>query len=354
MRYGDVLPPGKLRAPALPPARGPVSEWLFELLCGSPDGPIAASPPSAVDDPLLGEDSALALHCLYELHYRGFAGVDDRWEWDPRLLDRRARLECGFEARLREEVPVAGHAEIPRRLYEICAAPVSSAPSVSAYLAHQGTIAEVREYAVHRSGYQLKEADPHTWAIPRLAGPAKAALVEIQADEYGHGNARDMHQNLFALTLDALGLDTAYLAYVDRLPGITLATSNLISFFGLHRRWRGALVGHLCVFEMTSVAPMGDLSAALRRLGLGSDARHFFDAHVVADAHHQEVAAERLAAHTVRQEPTLARDVVFGAQAVTMLEARLGEHLLRCWERRQSSLLGAEPPQHRTHELRSA
>ena len=27
-----------------------------------------------------------------------------------------------------------------------------------------------REIAVHRSGYQLKEADPHTWAIPRLNG----------------------------------------------------------------------------------------------------------------------------------------------------------------------------------------
>src|SRR3712207_8445227 len=38
-----------------------------------------------------------------------------------------------------------------------------------------------------RSIYTLKEADPHSWAIPRLTGRAKAALVEIQSDEYGEG-----------------------------------------------------------------------------------------------------------------------------------------------------------------------
>ena len=37
---------------------------------------------------------------------------------------------------------------------------------------------------MHRSAYQLKEADPHTWAIPRLSGSVKAALVEV---EWGAG-----------------------------------------------------------------------------------------------------------------------------------------------------------------------
>ena len=46
---------------------------------------------------------------------------------------------------------------------------------------------------LHRSAYHLKEADPFTWAIPRLDGSPKAALVEIQADEYGGGHAARMH-----------------------------------------------------------------------------------------------------------------------------------------------------------------
>ena len=47
------------------------------------------------------------------------------------------------------------------------------------------------------------------------------------------------------------------------------------------------MVGHLALFEMTSVEPMGRYSVALRRHGAGAAARHFYEVHVVADAHHQ-------------------------------------------------------------------
>ena len=116
---------------------------------------------------------------------------------------------------------------------------------------------------MHRSAYQLKEADPHTWAIPRLHGDPKSALVRLQYDEYGEGVTRDAHAELFALHLQRLGLDPTYGAWLDWIPGSTLATTNLVSLFGLHRRWRGALVGHLALFEMASVPVMGAYSAAL-------------------------------------------------------------------------------------------
>jgi heme oxygenase-like protein len=70
-----------------------------------------------------------------------------------------------------------------------------------------------------------------------------------------------------------LGLDDTYGAYLAIIPGVMLATVNLASYFGLHRRLRGALVGHLAVFEMTSVEPMGRYSTALRRHGFWSWAR---------------------------------------------------------------------------------
>ena len=50
---------------------------------------------------------------------------------------------------------------------------------------------------VHRSVYQLKEADPHTFAVPRVQGSAKVALVELQFDEYGAGRAERQHATLF-------------------------------------------------------------------------------------------------------------------------------------------------------------
>jgi hypothetical protein len=191
---------------------------------------------------------------------------------------------------------------------------------------------------VHRSAYQLKEADPHSWAIPRLAGAAKAALLEIQFDEYGSGRASRIHAELFAQTMGALGLDATYGAYIGSLPGITLATVNLMSLFGLHRRRRGAIVGHLAAFEMTSSIPNRRYANAFRRLGYGADVTGFYDEHVEADAVHENIAAWDLAGGLVRAEPDLADEVMFGARALLALEARWAAQLLECWRAGHSSL----------------
>ena len=94
------------------------------------------------------------------------------------------------------------------------------------------------------------------------------------------------------------------LAYLDRIPGVTLATVNLMSLFGLHRRWRGAIIGHLALFEMESSVPNRRYAEGLRRLGFGSArATEFFDEHVTADAIHEAVAAVDLAGGLARQQP---------------------------------------------------
>jgi hypothetical protein len=184
----------------------------------------------------------------------------------------------------------------------------------------------------------LKEADPHTWAIPRLTGAAKAAMVEIQADEYGNGVASEMHSSLFAVTMEELGLDSRYGAYLDSLPGTTLATVNLISMFGLHRRLRAELVGHLAIFEMTSVTPMTRYAQALARLGLGPAARRFYDVHVEADQHHQTVASRDMAGQLAADEPALVPGILFGARAVMEVERRFSQHVLAAWAQGRSSL----------------
>ena len=317
---------------ALPEPRGGVTELLLDALRAPPARlPDAPAPDSE-------EDLQLALYLCYELHYRGLPEVDDDWEWEPSLLALRARLEARFEAGLRAAVPVPEPPEdgaMDLALRAIMDA--DEAPSLSRHLERRGTLPQFLEFVVHRSAYQLKEADPHSWALPRLSGGPKAAMVEIQADEYGGGVADRIHAQLFAHTMDTLGLDSRYGAYVDHLPAVTLATVNLMSMFGLHRRLRGAIVGHLALFEMTSSVPNRRYGNGLRRLGHG-EATGFYDEHVVADAVHENVAAVDLAGGLARQEPALAPDILWGAAALVELDARFARHLLESWRAGRSSL----------------
>ncbi|MFD6665507.1 iron-containing redox enzyme family protein [Micromonospora chalcea] len=338
---------GRRYGPApLPPARGPVSAALLTALSGTP-GELPAGLGAefgAVAAPLTDEDLQLTLFLCYELHYRGWSGVDEAWEWEPSLLALRALAERPFEAALRQlagPLPAVLPAALPAALTDVVTA--DDGPPLAATLQRRADLDQFREFVTHRSIYHLREADPHSWALPRLGGPAKAALVEIQTDEYGNGRLDRMHAELFRTTMDRLGLDTGYAAHLDRVPAVTLATNNLMSLFGLHRRLRGALLGHLAAYEMTSSLPNRRYGNGLRRLGFDAVATRFYDEHVEADAVHEQIAAHDMCGGLVRAEPALASDVLFGAAAALAVDALFAAHLLDAWSSGQSSL---RPPAH--------
>jgi Iron-containing redox enzyme len=332
----SVRAPGETRRFALPPVRGPWTYALYALLTGA-DSAFSGSVAPA-DDVLTDDDLQMALYLCYELHYAEIEGVDARMEWSPVVLMFRAALEAEFEQAVRAALPARSlmPAQVGSELQRLVRE--DDGPALARYVETQATEEQVREHLIHRSAYQLKEADPHSWAIPRLAGAAKAALVEIQSDEYGGGRPERMHSTLFAKAMRGLKLDPAYGAYLDLLPGITLATVNLMSWFGLNRRLRGALAGHLAVFEMTSSVPNRRYGNALRRLGYGPEVTDFYDEHVEADAVHESIAAWDLADALARAEPAVAPDVLFGAEALLALEARWAQHLLDAWSADRTSL----------------
>jgi hypothetical protein len=331
--------------PAAPAARGPLSAGVLAALAEPPHElprRLLRLAAAGTADPLTDEDVQLTLHMAYELHYRGLSGVDDRWEWQPSLLGLRAALEDRMAAALVELaaslVPALGVApgDVARALGELVDA--DDSPSLASYLQRGATLSQFREFVVHRSVYQLKEADPHSWAIPRLTGRAKAALVEVQADEYGGGRPERMHASLFAATMRELDLDDTYGAYVDRVPAVTLATSTVPTFFGLHRRWRGALAGHLAALEMTSSLPNRRYGNGLRRLGYDRSATLFYDEHVEADAVHEQVAAHDLCGGLAAAEPELTGQILFGAACCLALDGRMATLLLDRWQQGRSSL----------------
>lgn len=338
--------------PHLPSPVGPLSRSAFVLISSAARGRHRAVVPAgfhdqvdAIDDPLGDDDLNLALYVLYGLHYRSFADVDDAWEWNPAVVAMTAALERRFADALETEVrvpEVENPEETGESLFRLEAAD-DGAP-LSRHLEFESTVDEFREFLIHRSAYQLKEADPHSWAIPRLTGAPKTAMLEVQFDEYGSGRPERMHSRLFAKTMKALDLDTREDVYLPHLPGSTLATVNLMTWLGLHRANRGGLVGHLAMFEMTSSKPNRSYGNGLRRLGFGEEATDFFDEHVEADAVHENIAAFDMAGGLARSDPSLARDILFGAAALLHVEARFAGRLLAGWQQGLTTLRREEVP----------
>lgn len=317
-----------------PRPRGPVSAALLSRL-QTGVGPIPSVESYVDGEVLADEDLQLALHVVHELSYRGYRDVDERMEVDDGVIRLRRDLHDVMEQELRR---VIGETEAdPVALLQQLASRTGG-PSLSGYLERRADPDVLREFAIHRSVYQLKEADPHSWALPRLDGRAKSALVEIQSDEYGRGEPGQAHAELWAVAMEELGLDSSCGAYVDLLPASTLATDNLISLLGMQRRLLPALIGHLALFEMTSTGPMARYSAALAAIGVPERGRRFFDVHVVADAHHEVLAVTDLVGGFLEQHPESGAEISFGARALDLVEGRFARHLLESFEAGRSSL----------------
>ena len=322
----------------LPEPRGPLSSAVITALAQGIPSERLTLPDIDQTDPY-GEDLMLALYVCYELHYRSFAGVDPIWEWEPRLLGLRAAMERIFLAALRSDAGSHGDS-VDDVATALDALLVEQVPGngVSHYLWKYAQWWQMREYIVHRSVYHLKEADPHAWVIPRLQGQAKAALVAVEFDEFGSGRGERVHAQLFADLMVAVGLSPDYLHYLDDVPAPAIAIVNMMSMFGLHRRLRGAMVGHFAAAEITTPPSARRITRALERLGAGPVCTLFFTEHVEADAVHEQVLRRDVIGDLLRREPHLAADVVFGIGATGLLEARLADHLLNAWRAGTTSL----------------
>jgi hypothetical protein len=294
----------------LPRPRGPMTDALLDYLRRDPAStrvtPARLTWSGATAEAATDHDLQLALWLAYELPYRGLVGVDDAWETHPGLIEVIEEWEDLLLDALVSVTGASSMAGAPGSLAD------NDGPSLSQALIREATVDQFRELLVHRSISYLKGADPHTWSIPRLSGSADAAMDSGQADEGCSGATGAMSPQLFRSLLGEWGLNTRYGRYLDCLPGTTLLTSNMISMFGRHRRFRAALSAQLAMFEMTFSLPNGA---------------------------HAQVATHDLAGGLAVAGPRQRDNILFGARCAAYAEEQFVAWVLTRWATGQSSLL---------------
>ena len=332
----------------LPQPRGPMSASVIDRL--RDPSPVTASRPwSECPDPRSGitedEDSLLALWLLQGLSYHGYTDVDPDLEWDLPALEARVQLEAALERELLdvalpvvEELLPEAREDLTTTLFSLPDRVAADAPSISAWARSSMTLEQWREMLVLRSASQLKEADPHSFAIPRVPGAAKVALMEIQFDEYGSGDPSAMHSELFAEAMAAVGLDRSYGGYADAWPAPVLLANVALGWLAGRRRWAPAVVGHLTMVEMTSSLPSKLYVSGARRLGLPERAWRYFDEHVEADAAHEQVAVRDVCAPLVAHDPQALPTLLVGAVVGLLVEAAVAEQAMGAWLQGRSCL----------------
>ncbi len=309
-----------------PKPRGPLSEVLFGLMSGAREDwdRVADAEPASADD------AHIALWAMYELHHQGLDDALTTMEWHPPLLAVRRRLEIAFEAELRARFtppPVDG--DFADAFFSYVAG--HDGISLAAHVQRHCDREQLLELLRWRSVYHLKESDATAWVVPRLPVRPKAALVELLFDEYGAGDPNRLHAHLFARGMAAAGLSDEYGGYVDDAPVEILEQNNAMALFGLHRRLRGAALGHLAAFEATSSMPARRISQGLARLGLPQELVDYYDEHVLADAVHEQQAVRDICGTLLEQEPALTEDVFLGAFSALDLENRVAQRALAEW-----------------------
>ena len=329
----------------LPAPRGPISSALFACLSGEP-GPmpsrlteLVAALPETTADARSDEDVQISLWTCYGLTYEGFDGVDGRWEWQPSLLAVRGGMEAVFERDVVAEVRVPEDLtpeKVPTFLMDLCG---PTAPTEFLKFMHQNaTLEQFREMVILRSVDALHEGDAHTWAIPRVNGRAKSALIEIQADEYGGGMPGRRHAELYEILMSELDLDPEYGSYIEQIPAAALAIHNLRSMFGLHQRWRGGILGNLAATEIGSSLINRHFSEGLARLGASKRARWFYDEHILADAVHEQLAAHDMCGAFVADYPAEWDRIVIGALGTLGVRGLFASSVVDPWAAGVTSL----------------
>ena len=163
----------------------------------------------------------------------------------------------------------------------------------------------------------------------KLPQRAKLEIARNYWDEMGRGNAKGMHGPMLELVAERLDLHPMLETTVPK----SLALANLMAGLACSRRYAYQSVGALGVIEQTAPSRATLVARGLRRLGVPTADRHYFDLHAVLDVKHSAAWNAEALHPLVEETPDVAPALAEGA--LMRLEAGAA-----CFRRYRAELWG--------------
>ncbi len=183
------------------------------------------------------------------------------------------------------------------------------------WLAEEATMEEMRWFLTQEVAGEAGFDDLTAVTQMRLPVRAKLELARNYWDEMGRGNAKGMHGPMLEHLSHKLGLQPA----VETTVWEALALANTMAGLAASRRYAYHSVGALGVIEQTAPSRAKLVGLGLKRLGVSSKDRHYFDLHAILDIKHSEAwnaeAGWPLVAEDACRAPALAEGALMRLEA---------------------------------------
>ena len=150
------------------------------------------------------------------------------------------------------------------------------------WLAEQATMDEMRWFLTQEVAGEAGFEDLSAITQVKLPAQPKLEIARNYWDEMGRGNIKGMHGPLLETLAHRLGLEPK----PETTVWEALALANVMAGLAANRRFAYHSVGALGIIEQTAPARAALVAAGLKRLGVPSGDRHYFDLHAILDVKH--------------------------------------------------------------------
>jgi hypothetical protein len=181
--------------------------------------------------------------------------------------------------------------------------------SLFPWLASTAGLADMRWFLAQEAAGEAGFDDLVALTQIRFPTRAKLEMARNYWDEMGRGHERGMHGPMLSAVVSDLALDPS----AERTVWESLALANLMVGLASNRRYAYHAAGALGAIEMTAPGRVTQVNDGLKRLGVSSATRTYFQLHATLDIKHSEAWNREVLVPLVKADPKAAVAIAQGA-----------------------------------------